>query len=199
VPGVRGGEFYPAVFGEFVPAACGEFSTAGDSCSPTWRGSTTGGDGILLWGTCPRKSSRGGGQRIPNLSVLPCLLKRGKSTLSPRRPPPGRFPFLRRLGTPGTHRRRRRSPGVGQGSALDGTRTTWRGCRGGSRRGARAWAWGRRSPRSRGGVLPLWKHAAASACNQEKSRDRGHEPLSGPLLHLTVAAAVRGPAGGSTT
>jgi transposase InsO family protein len=73
-------------------------------CSPTWRGSTTGG-GILLWGTCPRKSSRGGGQRILNLSVLPRLLKRGKS----------------------------------------------------------------------------------------------NEPLSGPLLHLTVAAAVRGPAGGSTT
>jgi putative transposase len=34
-------------------------------------------------GTCPRRSSRGGGQRILNLSALPCPLKRGKSI-----PPP---------------------------------------------------------------------------------------------------------------
>ncbi len=40
----------------------------------TWRGSTTGGGDTLPWGTCPRRSSRGGGQRILNLSVLPCLL-----------------------------------------------------------------------------------------------------------------------------
>jgi hypothetical protein len=42
--------------------------------------STTGGGGILLWGACSRRSSRGGGQRILNLSVLPRLLKRGKSS-----------------------------------------------------------------------------------------------------------------------
>ena len=34
----------------------------------------------LPWDTYPRRSSRGGGQRILNLSALPCPPKRGKSS-----------------------------------------------------------------------------------------------------------------------
>ncbi len=56
----------------------------GPCCSPTWRGSTTGGGGTLPWGISPWRSSRGGGQRIPSLSAFPSPRKRGKSKLKAR-------------------------------------------------------------------------------------------------------------------
>jgi hypothetical protein len=37
---------------------------------PTWEGSTSGGRGTLPRGTCPRRSSKGGGQRNLHLSAL---------------------------------------------------------------------------------------------------------------------------------